>query len=1199
MGVKQMARPLSSRIDDLIRSHQSLDQPIRIHGLLASALPHFVSRLIQEIPAPVLILFPHAEEAETARNDLLSWFSDGADLSQAPLLLPFPDWERSIFSAVSPGVRVGFERLAALGALANNATRSPKKPLIITSTLPASIRTTLSAERLREGSLSVAVGTQLELGRNAWVQRLVEIGYQSIDPVEDPGTFTVRGEIIDVFPPDSEFPYRIELFDDEVERIRLFDPETQLTVTHTEPLKEVSILPARESFVRQSERAEFRERVKSLADELGVPRLTRDPVLGTLQEGGYPDRSDAWTPFLPGQENGPNTLFSHLPKNTHVLLWDELGCLQSLEEFLSKLTEDAAHREERALIVPEVSSLYSFSQTVESSVRSKVRFYLDRITLRGAGAEDPEATEATAAETDAPKIKNQHELQLHDSSELKNLGSSDARLKRLDELFTLWRASALKVLVFCSNSSQRDRIAFLSRERGWVIDSVRVGNRSFSKGFRWAAEGLVVLTAEEVLGLAPSATPSASSARASAKSEKSSAQDWQGLQSLTDLQPDDGVVHVDHGVGRYCGMVRLSLGGAPSDFLQIEYAGKDKLYVPIYRLGAIQKYVGSGESLPLDKLGGQQFQKAKEKAKESAKKLAVNLIQLYAERKIRPGFKHRPRDEDFVAFESRFPFAETPDQLRAIDQVLADLQSGKVMDRLVCGDVGYGKTEVAIRAAYRAAADGKQVAVLVPTTILAHQHERSFRARFADEPFRVESISRFKSTKEQKQILAELKEGKVDVLIGTHRLLSKDVDFRDLGLLIIDEEHRFGVEHKEKLKALKTNTHVLTLTATPIPRTLHMSLSGLRDISLIHTAPVDRLPIRTYVAKHDDAVIQQAVEFELNRGGQVFFVHNRVQSIYTVAESVKKLVPRAEISVAHGQMAEGELESAILSFYEKRSNVLVCTAIIESGLDLPSANTILVNRADAFGLAQLYQIRGRVGRGQTRAYAYLFIPPEGALSGDAKKRLEVIQRFVDLGSGFQVASHDLEIRGGGELLGPHQSGHIAAIGFELYLELLDEAVRELQGKRSSEDAHAEEPEIKLPFSAYLPEEYVPSTQQRLNLYRKFSLTRHDSEIDQLEGELKDRFGPLPQEATNLLWLIRIKHLLKKTSVQQLTVGQGRATLTPSGRHPFDPAKLVSVLAASPQRFSVTTDGRLIVKISTDSPQAVLFSLEKVFSELGG
>jgi transcription-repair coupling factor (superfamily II helicase) len=641
----------------------------------------------------------------------------------------------------------------------------------------------------------------------------------------------------------------------------------------------------------------------------------------------------------------------------------------------------------------------------------------------------------------------------------------------------------------------------------------------------------------------------------------------------------------------------MESGGAASDFLQIEYANGDKLYLPIYRLNSIQKYMGGSDGIALNRLGTAQFEKTKAKVRESVRALAFDLIELYAQRKLETGIPIEPRGVPYREFEASFPFEETPDQIRAIEDCFADFESGKLMDRLVCGDVGFGKTEVAIRVAYQAVMSGKQVAVLVPTTVLCFQHELTFRTRLKSCGMRVESLSRFKTASQQKAILSDLAAGKIDVLIGTHRILSSDVKFKDLAVMIVDEEHRFGVEHKEKLKTIRASLHVLTLTATPIPRTLQMTVTGLRDISLIATPPVERVPIRTYISKFDLELMKSAIETEISRGGQVFFLHNRVQSIYEMASKITKTVPLARVIIAHGQMNEGELEKAMLAFYEKQGNVLVCTTIIESGLDIPSANTILIDRADRLGLAQLYQIRGRVGRGDQRAFAYLFVSEDGALSGDARRRLEVIQRFVELGSGFHIASHDLEIRGGGNVLGPEQSGHIAAVGFDLYTELLEEAVLELQGKPRKVEDRKREPEIKVPFPAFLPEEFVPDLQQRLSLYRKLSAVETLTELERLEDEIHDRYGELPEQAHNLLWILRLKELLRRHGIDALTVGQERISLQVGTGASLDPAKALTRMRQSPDDFQITPDSRVIARADLSNLAILTQSVEKLLTEL--
>jgi len=1176
----------SSRISIILQSVQELGQPVRVSGTTPSSQALMITRFVRERREPVVVLCATDDAAAELASDIetLSAELDGAPISVCQL----PSWEQSAYSPIAPSIRTRLARISCLSSLVQGVADTP--PAVITTTLAASVQATLPPELLRASSISIAVDASVE-SRETLTRKLVDAGYLRSDTVEDPGTFGVRGDIVDVYPPNRDQPLRIELFGDLVERIRAFDPATQRALDDV-VLKNMTIPPAREVLITPENSRSLRERLKTYADDLGVSRAVRDPVLASVYEGMYPDHSDTWAPFA---YETTASLWHYLSEPTRVIWSDELTCQQEWDRFLEEQNRLAGSATETGVIVPAPKELFRLEGDSDAVIKARTSVYLDRIEL--ANLESLAQEEPPPESPDEPRVGLRHRVFVKSNGDLSKEGKQ--ALGELESKFKLWNKQGFRSVCFASTESQRERIRFLLEERGFACQlqgppltgTITLLIGSLSAGFRWPTEGLVVLTENEILGTRRAKK------RAPRGSSGSAAKDWSGLQALADLSVGDAVVHVDHGIGRYQGLIRLELLGAPSDFLLIEYANKDKLYLPVYRLNVIQKYVGAGESVALDKLGSQQFAKAKDKVREAVKRLAIDLVKLYAERKIRPGVAFSPRDAEFREFEAKFPFDETPDQLKAIDDVLADLESGRAMDRLVCGDVGYGKTEVAIRAAFRAVTDGKQVAVLVPTTVLAHQHEQSLRARLKDYPITIESISRFKSSKEQKSTLERLAHGKLDIVIGTHRLLSRDVKFHDLGLVIVDEEHRFGVEHKEKLKALKVNTHVLTLTATPIPRTLHMALSGLRDISLINTPPVDRLPIRTYVSKHDDSIIKRAVEFELSRGGQVFYLHNRIQSIYESANRVRELVPSAQIVVGHGQMPESELEDTMIRFYQRQANVLVCTTIIESGIDLPNANTILIDRADSLGLAQLYQIRGRVGRGQQRAYSYLFIPAEGAVTDDAKKRLEVIQKFVELGSGFSIASHDLEIRGGGDLLGPQQSGHINAVGFDLYTELLEEAIHELQGQPADEASHRE-PEIKAPFPSFLADQYVPDVHQRLSLYRRFSAAREDSEVDRLEEELRDRFGPPPVEAQNLLWLIRIKVLLKRIGIDTLTVGPEKASLVPGPGSRLDPARAIALVSAHPHQYQLTPDSKLVVKVPTGSLRDLFFGLEGLFKRLG-
>jgi len=680
-------------------------------------------------------------------------------------------------------------------------------------------------------------------------------------------------------------------------------------------------------------------------------------------------------------------------------------------------------------------------------------------------------------------------------------------------------------------------------------------------GFRMPEAGLVVVTFDEIFG---------TQKRQPAGTTKRHPSHF--LTSLSELKQDDFVVHLDHGIGVYRGLKFLQVAGVGGEFLHLEYEGGDRLYLPVDRINMVQKYIGGDGAQPaLDRLGGTSWEKVKAKARKSIFAMAEELVQLYALREAREGTAFASPDAMYQEFEAAFEYEETPDQQRAIDETLAGMQNKKPMDRLICGDVGYGKTEVAMRAAFLAVEGGKQVAVLAPTTILAQQHLQTFRHRFRNHPVRIEMVSRFLTNKEIAEILQDMATGKVDIVIGTHRLLQKDVEFKNLGLVIIDEEHRFGVVHKERLKKLRQLVDVLSLTATPIPRTLHMSLVGIRDLSIIETPPVDRLAIQTYVTRYDDRLIRDAILREIDRSGQVFFLHNRVETIDRLALKLAELVPEAKFAVAHGQMRPKELEKVMLDFFNNQTQVLVCSAIIESGLDFPNANTIIINRADRFGLAQLYQLRGRVGRSHRHAYAYLLIPGEQAITPDAEKRLRALQEIDGLGGGFKLAMHDLEIRGAGNLLGEQQSGQIHAVGFELYTEMMEKAIQELKG----EDVLPEvDPEIRLGIPAYFPDSYIPDANQRLYFYKRLASLRDDQELAELKEEIIDRFGPYTTVVENLFLVMNLRRTLKEFLVQQISVADGRVYLLFHPESPVKVDKVLELIQKQKNRFRLMPDGRL-------------------------
>ncbi|HWL84437.1 MAG TPA: transcription-repair coupling factor, partial [Polyangiaceae bacterium] len=704
-------------------------------------------------------------------------------------------------------------------------------------------------------------------------------------------------------------------------------------------------------------------------------------------------------------------------------------------------------------------------------------------------------------------------------------------------------------------------------ENGTEMAQIVVG--PLSRGALLPAEGIALVTEEEIFG-----------ARAHRRKERRAGDPTRPfLEDLRNLDVGDYVVHVEHGIGRYLGLVHKAVAGLTVDLLVVEYAGGDKLYLPAYRLNQIQKYSGGENATPkVDRLGGSTFSRTKARVEKAVRQMADELLRLYAERKAQPGFALAPIDDDYRAFEATFPFDETPDQARAITEVNRDLEEPRPMDRLVCGDVGFGKTEIALRAAFRVAMAGKQVALLCPTTVLAQQHFRTFEARMRDYPLTLASMSRFQTKKEQDETVARLKEGKVDIVIGTHRLLSKDIHFRDLGLLVVDEEQRFGVTHKERIKQIRTQVDVITLTATPIPRTLQMAVSGLRDLSLITTPPIDRRAVRTLVTRFDEQVLREAVARELSRGGQVFYVYNRVEGLYEKAARLQELVPQARIAVAHGQMVRGGsaqetsvLERTMFDFVEGRYDVLAATAIVESGLDIPRANTIIIDRADLFGLAQLYQLRGRVGRSKERAYCYLVVPPTEKMTDEARARIEALERHTELGSGFQIASLDLELRGAGDLLGGEQSGNVSSVGFDLFCQMLEEAVHELRGEPV---VHEVDPELSFDVAALLPEDYVGDVGVRLSLYKRLASAIDEAHVAEIAEEMEDRFGPPPDDARRLVQLMAIKTELRRLRALGCEANANSVTLHLREDTPLDPKKILELVRAPRSPYRLTPDMRL-------------------------
>ncbi|WP_129125220.1 transcription-repair coupling factor [Geomonas oryzae] len=1150
MPVPQYLKQLSEKLS--LSSCQ-----VSVAGLAGSAPAYLLSRLAADDAPPLIVLTADQESADEITREL-RFFS-----SHPETVLPLPAWDVTPFEAASPHPDIVGERLNALVRLMDGAVRALVLPVA------SAMQRVIPRDTLGGVCQYLVAGEELE--RESLVEKLVKLGYSHVPLVEDRGTFSVRGGILDIFPPDREMPVRIEFFGDLVETMRLFDPVTQRSL---EPLPELVLLPSREVILSAEVVKELAPRLKRRCDHLGIGADRRRELLDQLQHAIYPPGVDFLQPlFHPGLQ----TVFDYAGAGAVRVLVDPEAIREAAERFREELDSAVRRAELRDAITGDPAELYLGDDDFQRLLLAGRRLEFPRLEIEGEGGEKLRL-----------KCAGNQDLKLDATPE------GERVLAPLTEKMVGWIAAGNRVLVPCHQAGQARRLyELLSHYRmplehssdrfevaaGRPPGRVEIVIGEISRGFRLEEERLVVVAEEEIFG------------KRVKRRGLSEAKKKQLLTSLAELKPGDHMVHVDFGVALYRGLEHLSLTGLEGDFLLLEYAGGDKLYLPVDRINLVQRYVGAEGIEPrLDKLGGAGWEKAKAKARAEIEEMAAELLKIHAAREVQQGYRYSPADDMYRAFEASFAFEETPDQAAAIDQVIADMESTRPMDRLVCGDVGYGKTEVAMRAAFKATLDGKQVAILVPTTVLAQQHAESFAARFKEYPVRVEMLSRFRTAQQQREILEGVKKGDVDVVIGTHRLLQKDVVFKDLGLLIVDEEQRFGVAHKERLKQFRAVVDILTLTATPIPRTLYMSLMGIRDLSIIDTPPVDRLAIKTFVSRSSDELIREAVLRELRRGGQVFFVHNRVQTIGAMAEELRRIVPEAKIAVGHGQMAEKELEQVMLSFMHGETNLLLCTTIIESGLDIPTANTLIVNRADTFGLAQLYQLRGRVGRSKTRAYAYLLIPGEGSISTDARERLKIIQELTELGAGFRIATHDLEIRGAGDLLGARQSGDIAAVGFELYTELLDEAVRTLKGEELPERV---EPEIKLKVPAFIPEEYVRDPNQRLMIYKKLTQPADEAEIDDIKEELADRFGPLPPAALYLIEVMRLRVGLKRLLVKEIELAGNEIALAFHERTPVSPDAITGLLRKEKGKYRFTPDFRLYVRVADSSFDGVLAEARNV------
>jgi transcription-repair coupling factor (superfamily II helicase) len=1078
---------------------RQLPAPGELRVPAAARAAHLAARRAVLAPGvPLVAVARTDDEAHRLADDLGAWLPAGSvrvlpERAAMPLERALPEHDESA------------ERLQVLAWL----DARPRNAVVIAPLL-ALVQRSLSPAQLAAATVRLEVGERI--AQRVLLTALVAGGYEAAVEVSGVGEFASRGGIVDVWPPGTAEPVRVDLFGDEVESIRGFDPVTQGSRRR---LEEVVLLPASEFLP-----ADGWQRLASRAPAGLSDALQAD--LAHLEQGDLAEAAETWAAMLTA-----SAAAEHLPANAHLVLTDAA----ELRAIANELDAQAAER--RA----------GLAQAGELPADWPLPFDAGRTlaALQARAAESlEEQADADAGYATAPPLPG-----------------------RVDRLGA-WIAGLAVGRRVVLSTDQASRVGELLEEAGLPaaavselrelppVGAIGLVHGSLSGGFAHGPSNLLVLTDRELFG--------ATRVRRLTSSKRVMTRDLIGK-----LEPNDLVVHVDHGIARYAGMTQREYGGAVKEYLQLDFAGDDKIFLPADQIGRITRYSG-GSGPALSRLGGTDWERTKRRVRQAVAELADELLEIYAARESAPGFSFSPDTVWQRELEEAFPYSETPDQLRTIEEVKADMLRRRPMDRLVCGDVGYGKTEVALRAAFKAVQDGKQVAVLVPTTVLAQQHLGTFERRLASFPVEVAMLSRFVPKRQQERIVAGVADGSVDILIGTHRILSRDIAFADLGLLVVDEEQRFGVSHKERIKSLRREVDVLTLSATPIPRTLHLSLVGIRDLSVIETPPEARLPIQTRIAEDDDGLVRDAINRELDRGGQVFFVHNRVETIESAAERVRRLVPRAKIAIGHGQMAEGMLERVMLDFDAGRFDVLVCTTIIESGLDIPNANTIVINRADTFGLAQLYQLRGRVGRSDRRAYAYLLHRRGMPLSLIARKRLHAIFSASDLGAGYQIALSDLEIRGAGNILGAEQHGHMAAVGFELYTRMLAEAVDVRRGRVVGVEPAAVR--MDLPGSAYLPDAYVGDSGAKLEMYRRFAAIRSSGDADQLREELRDRFGPIPQPVEGLFLAVAVRMAAEAAGVPEVRAEPGRVTFK---WHRFDRGAVSLALSVAGFRPEVASN----------------------------
>ncbi|KPJ69271.1 MAG: hypothetical protein AMJ45_00650 [Syntrophobacter sp. DG_60] len=1116
------------------------DQKLHITDLKCSALAYLLGQLNHILKRPIFAITPTVYEANELLMDLKFFLEPPETFASDKYVFLLSSEEFLPFEGLSPLPHTLSQQFSALFALLNL-----EHPLVV-----APIRSLFSyflpkSEFSKRIELCQEGG---EIDRKKFIYTLHCLGYQGVNLVEGVGEFSVRGGIIDLSPPLYNRPLRLEFFGDKLESIRFFDPVSQRSKG---TLSKFIIIPANPIPRNQQDFQKARENLTKL-------NILERPLTQYLEVPIHQPGIESLFPLF--YDIPPSPIFDYLPKDTIICLWQPQKILDFGRKIENKFTNHLA----------------------ESRHLPKELIYLDYSKIKH------HLKQYRTLHVHELPVLNHKSLSFSLKTPFKGMDAEDV-VKSFKSHIEAWLKQGFKVCLTCQDVFRQRNFEGLlksyqmapllatppfKKEKG----ELTIYRGKLSQGFVWPIEGMVIISESDFKIPSKDLTPSHRPALP--------------VSTFEDLKEGDYIVHVEHGIGIYRSLVSLNIRGLNSEFLLIEYQNADKLYLPIDRLNLVQKYVGiEGESPNLDKLGARAFRSAKRRVKRAVEKIAKELLELYAKRMAQKGHVFSPLDKEYQAFEADFPYTETPDQQRAVNEVLADMMKSHPMDRLICGDVGFGKTEIAIRAAFKAILDAKQVAVLVPTTILAEQHYLTFEQRLENLPVNIACLNRFRPKKEQREILQGLRKGIIDIVIGTHRLLQKDIVFKDLGLAIIDEEHQFGVKQKEHLKKLKILVDVITLSATPIPRTLSFSLLGIRDLSLVETPPPDRLPVKTYLSRFSPLLIREAIIREIERGGQVFFVHPYVKGIPAIAKFLSKLIPGLRLGIAHGRLKERVLEETMIRFLKREIDVLLCTNIVGSGLDIPNVNTIIINRADMFGLPQLYHLRGRVGRSNRQAYAYLLVPHKKLVTSEAQKRLKALLEHVELSSGYKIALYDLKIRGAGNILGISQSGHIASVGYEMYLELLQKAIYELKGKPMSEGI---EPEIKLPVSAYVPKDYIKHKDQRLVAYKRLSMIRDEEELIELIDEFRDRYGALPHPTDNLINLIKLKLSLRHFNVKRLDISNGALRFVFEKTVLLDTSHLIKFLGQHPD-YRFTPEGELLVPLKRkgdllDKAQAVVNAL---------